>query len=207
MFFFLSVAPTPPPPPPTPLPLPPPSPTPPLPLLLSSLGVQHLDEQVVAGHVAVQVFVVQVLLGLQADGSDLRQPQEQLAELVRLLRVVAHDVVQQRRVDLLLHALHQVEVLQVLHVCNGEAPRSDPVRNTSETYGTPPPPKKKMFVVTQMPRLYWVVNQIIAIQNSNYGATTRLICKFQSVKTLNVSYCTIFTSYIYILYVFYFDSR
>lgn len=96
-------------------------------LLLSSLGVQHLDEQVVAGHVAVQVFVVQVLLRLQADGSDLRQPQEQLAKLVRLLRVVAHDVVQQRRVDLLLHALHQVEVLQVLHVCNGEAPRSDPI--------------------------------------------------------------------------------
>lgn len=86
-------------------------------LLLSSLGVQHFNEQVVAGHVAVQVFVVEVLLGLQADRSDLRQPEEQLAELVRLLRVVAHDVVQERRVDLLLDAFYQVKVLQVFHIC------------------------------------------------------------------------------------------
>lgn len=84
--------------------------------LLSSLGVQHFNEQVVAGHVAVQVFVVKVLFGLQADGSDLRQPEQQLAELVRLLRVVAHDVVQERRVDLFLDTFHQVKVLQVLHI-------------------------------------------------------------------------------------------
>lgn len=89
-------------------------------LLLSPLGVQHFNEQVVAGHVAVQVFVVEVLLGLQADRSDLRQPEEQLAELVRLLRVVAHDVVQERRVDLLLDAFHQVKVLQVFHICRRE---------------------------------------------------------------------------------------
>lgn len=88
---------------------------------LSPLGVEHFDEQVVAGHVAVQVFVVQVFFGLQADGSDLWQPEEQLAELVRLLRVVAHDVVQQRRVDLLLDTLDEVEVLQVLHICAEEA--------------------------------------------------------------------------------------
>lgn len=84
--------------------------------LLSSFGVQHFNEQVVAGHVAVQVFVVKVLFGLQADGSDLRQPEEQLAELVRLLRVVAHDVVQERRVDLFLDTFHQVKVLQVFHI-------------------------------------------------------------------------------------------
>lgn len=84
--------------------------------VLSSLGVQHFNEQVVAGHVAVQVLVVKVLLGLQADRSDLRQPEEQLAELVRLLRVVAHDVVQERRVDLLLDTFYQVEVLQVFHI-------------------------------------------------------------------------------------------
>lgn len=86
------------------------------PPFLSSFGVQHFNKQVVAGHVSIQVFVVKVFFGLQADGSDLRQPEEQLAELVRLLRVVAHNVVQQRRVDLLLHALHQVEVFQVLHI-------------------------------------------------------------------------------------------
>lgn len=84
--------------------------------LLSSLGVEHFNEQVVAGHVAVQMFVVEVLFGLQADRSDLRQPEEQLAELVRLLRVVAHDVVQERCVDLLLDTFYQVKVLQVLHI-------------------------------------------------------------------------------------------
>lgn len=78
--------------------------------------MQHLDEQVVAGHIAVQVLVVKVFLGLQADGADLRQPQQQLAEFICLLRVVAHDVIEQCRVHLLLNALHQVEVLQVLHV-------------------------------------------------------------------------------------------
>ena len=85
-------------------------------LLLSSLGVQHFNEQVVAGHVAVQVFVVKVFFRLQADGSDLRQPEEQLAKLVRLLWIVAHDVVQQCCVDLLLDTFYQVEVLQVLYI-------------------------------------------------------------------------------------------
>lgn len=85
-------------------------------LLLSSLGVQHFNEQVVAGHVAVQVFVVKVLFGLQADRSNLRQSEEQLAKLVRLLRVVAHDVVQERCVDLFLDTFYQVKVLQVFHI-------------------------------------------------------------------------------------------
>lgn len=60
---------------------------------LSSFCMQHFNEQVVAGHVAVQVFVVKVLFGLQAYGSDLRQPEEQLAKLVSLLGIVTHDVV------------------------------------------------------------------------------------------------------------------
>lgn len=84
--------------------------------LLSSLGMKHFNEQVVAGHVAVQVFVVKVFFSLQADGSDLWQPEEQLAKLVCLLWVVTHDIVQQRCVDLLLDTLYQVEVLQVLHI-------------------------------------------------------------------------------------------
>lgn len=85
-------------------------------LFLSSLGVQHFNEQVVAGHISVQVFVVKVFFGLQADRSDLWQPEEQLAELVRLLRVVAHDVVQERCVDLFLDTFYQVKVLQVFHI-------------------------------------------------------------------------------------------
>lgn len=82
----------------------------------SSFCMQHLNKQVVAGNVAVQVFVVQIFLGLQADGADLRQPQQQLAEFICLLWVVTHDVIKQRCVHLLLNALHQVEVLQVLHI-------------------------------------------------------------------------------------------
>lgn len=78
--------------------------------------VQHLDEQVVAGYVAIQVLVVKVFLSLQADGADLREPQQQLAKFVCLLRVVTHDIIEQRRVYLLLNALHQMEVLQVLHI-------------------------------------------------------------------------------------------
>lgn len=78
--------------------------------------MKHFNEQVVAGHVPVQVFVVKVFFGLQADGSDLWQPEEQLAKLVCLLRIVTHDVVQQRCVDLLLDTLHEVKVLQVLDI-------------------------------------------------------------------------------------------
>lgn len=83
---------------------------------LSPLGVQHLDEEVVVGHVPVQVLVVQVLLRLQADGPDLWQAQKQLPELLRLLRVVAQGVVQQGRVHLLLDTFHQLEVLEVFDI-------------------------------------------------------------------------------------------
>ena len=78
--------------------------------------MQHLDQQVVVGDVPVQVLVVQVLLGLHADGPDLREAEQQLPELLRLLRVVAHRVVQQGGVDLLLDAFHQLEVLQVFDI-------------------------------------------------------------------------------------------
>lgn len=78
--------------------------------------MQHLDEEVVVGHVPVQVLVVQVLLCLQADGPDLWQAQKQLPELLRLLRVVAQGVVQQGRVHLLLDAFHQLEVLEVFDI-------------------------------------------------------------------------------------------
>lgn len=81
--------------------------------------MQHFNEQVVAGHISVQVFVVQVFFSLQTDGADLRQPEQQLAKLISLLWVVAHDVVQQRCVYLLLYTLHQVKVLQVLHIWEG----------------------------------------------------------------------------------------
>lgn len=78
--------------------------------------MQHLDQQVVVGDVPVQVLVVQVLLGLHAEGPDLREAEQQLPELLRLLWVVAHRVIQQGGVDLLLDALHQLEVLQVFDI-------------------------------------------------------------------------------------------
>lgn len=68
--------------------------------------MQHLDEQVVAGHVSAQVFGAQVLLGLGAQGTNLRQPQHQLTEPVHMLRVRGECVFQQSAVHLLLHALH-----------------------------------------------------------------------------------------------------
>lgn len=39
-----------------------------------AFGMQHLNKQVVAGHVPIQVLVVEVLLGLQTDSTDFWQP-------------------------------------------------------------------------------------------------------------------------------------
>lgn len=86
------------------------------------LGVQHLDEQVVAGHLPAQVHVAQVVLGLRAQRAQLRQPHHQLAELLLELRVGGQAVLQQGAVHLLLHAVHERLVLQQLHVCRGVEP-------------------------------------------------------------------------------------
>jgi len=80
------------------------------------LGVQHLDEQVVAGHLPAQVHVAQVVLGLRAERAQLRQPHHQVAELVLELRGGGQRVLQQGAVHLLLDALHEGLVLQQLHV-------------------------------------------------------------------------------------------
>lgn len=82
-----------------------------------SLGVQHLDEQVVAGHLSAQMHVAQVVLSLRAEGAQLRQPYDQLAELLLELRVGGQGVLQQSPVHLLLDALHEGLVLQQLHIC------------------------------------------------------------------------------------------
>lgn len=82
----------------------------------SPLGMQHLDEEVVAGHLSTQVLVVQVLLCLHAQRPDLSQPQQQLPELVCAVWVVAHRVLQQGCIGLLLSVLSQRVVLQVLHI-------------------------------------------------------------------------------------------
>lgn len=83
----------------------------------SSLGVQHLNEQVVAGHLSAQMHVAQVVLCLRAEGAELRQPHNQLAELLLELRVGGQSVLQQSPVHLLLDALHEGLVLQQLHIC------------------------------------------------------------------------------------------
>lgn len=81
------------------------------------LGVQHLSEQGVAGQVTQQVALVQVLLHLQADAADLWQPEQQLAELVRL---TALCVLHESSVHLLLGLLHLPAALDRLHIWTEE---------------------------------------------------------------------------------------
>lgn len=81
--------------------------------------MQHLNEQVVAGHLPTQVFVAQVVLCLGAEGSQLWQMQHQLAELVQIQGVGAHSVLQQSPIHLLLNTLHKHLVLQQLHIWTG----------------------------------------------------------------------------------------
>lgn len=82
-----------------------------------SLGVKHLNEQVVAGHLSAQVHVAQVVLSLGAEAPQLRQPNHQLAELLLELWVGGQGVLQQSPVHLLLDPLHEGLVLQQLHIC------------------------------------------------------------------------------------------
>ena len=82
-----------------------------------SLGVQHLNEQIVAGHLSAQMHVAQVVLSLRAEGAQLRQSYDQLTELLLELRVGGQGVLQQSPVHLLLDTLHKSLVLQQLHIC------------------------------------------------------------------------------------------
>lgn len=82
-----------------------------------SLGMQHLNEQVVAGHLSAQVHEAQVVLRLRAEAAQLRQTHHQLAELLLELRVGGQGVLQQSTVHLLLHPLHEGLVLQQLDIC------------------------------------------------------------------------------------------
>lgn len=79
--------------------------------------MQHLDEQVVAGHLPAQMHVAQVVLGLRAEGAQLWQPHDQLAELLLELWVGGQGVLQQSPIHLLLDALHKCLILQQLHIC------------------------------------------------------------------------------------------
>lgn len=80
------------------------------------LGVKHFYEQVVARHLSAQVLVAQIVLGLRAERTHLRQPQYELTEAVQTLRVRVERVLQQSAVHLLLDALHKLLVLQELHI-------------------------------------------------------------------------------------------
>lgn len=81
------------------------------------LGVQHLGKQGVTGQVPQQVALVQVLLYLQADAAYFRQPEQQLAEFIRLAWVCVQSVVHQSPVHPLLGALHLPAVLHRFHIC------------------------------------------------------------------------------------------
>lgn len=54
--------------------------------------MQHLDEQVVAGYLSVQMHVAKVVLSLRAEGAQLGQLHNQLAELILKLRVGGQGV-------------------------------------------------------------------------------------------------------------------
>ncbi|KAA8592128.1 hypothetical protein FQN60_017583 [Etheostoma spectabile] len=60
-----------------------------------------------SGHLSAQMHVAQVVLRLRAEGAQLRQPHNQLAELLLELRVGRQGVLQQSPVHLLLDALHE----------------------------------------------------------------------------------------------------
>lgn len=68
----------------------------------SPLGMQHFDQKVVTGHLPAQVLVVEVLLSLHAERPDVSQPEKQLPEFVRGVRIVADGVLQQCCVGFLL---------------------------------------------------------------------------------------------------------
>lgn len=81
-------------------------------------GVQHLGQQGVTGQVPQQVALVQVFLHLQADAAHFRQPEQKLAEFIRLAWVCVECVIHQSPVHSLLSALHLPVVLHQLHICN-----------------------------------------------------------------------------------------
>lgn len=83
---------------------------------LGSFRMQHLNEEVIVGHVPVQVLVVEVFFSLHADGPDFRKSQQELPELLRLLRVVAHGVVQEGSIHLFLNTFYQLEVLKIFDI-------------------------------------------------------------------------------------------
>lgn len=74
-------------------------------------GVQHLGQQGVTRQVPQQVALVQVLLHLQADAAHFRQPEQKLAEFIRLAWVCVQRVLHQSPVHSLLSALHLPAVL------------------------------------------------------------------------------------------------
>lgn len=82
-----------------------------------SLGVQHFDEEVVARHLPAQVFITQVIFGLRAQRSELGKAHENLTEPVRILRIDAERVLQQRCVHLFVHVFDVRLILQQFHIC------------------------------------------------------------------------------------------
>lgn len=82
--------------------------------------MEHLNQQIVAGHLATQVHAAQIVLSLCAEGAELRQSHHQLAEFLLKLRVSGQGVLQQSAIHLLLDAFHKWLVLQQLHICTKE---------------------------------------------------------------------------------------
>lgn len=82
----------------------------------AQLGMEQLNEQIVAGHLAPQVFAVQVFFGEGAERAQLGQAEQQVSKASEDVRGGAQRVLQQGSFSLLLHALYEPMVLQLLHI-------------------------------------------------------------------------------------------
>ena len=83
----------------------------------SDLGLQHLQEEFVHGHLALQFDAVEVLYRLGGRLPEQGQRQQQLARPPRLLVALAQLVVLQRLVQQVLQLLDRLQILDVHGIC------------------------------------------------------------------------------------------
>lgn len=89
----------------------------------SDLGLQHLQEEFVHGHLALQLDAVEVLHGLGGRLPQQGQRQQQLARPPRLRVALAQLVVLQGLVQQVLQLLDRLQVLDVHGVCGHKGER------------------------------------------------------------------------------------
>ena len=89
-------------------------------LLQSDLGLEHLQEQFVHGHLALHLDAVEVLHGLGGRLAEEGEGHEQLSCPPRVLLVLGRLIVLQGLVESVLELLNSLHVLYVHGVCQGQ---------------------------------------------------------------------------------------